>query len=77
MRYAKLFGKTVKEVSEEVKLVSHRLLYQGGFIRESTAGRYYFLPLGIRVHDKIMKIIEAEMDRAGAQKVLTPVLHRL
>lgn len=58
-------------------MVSHRLLYQGGFIRESTAGRYYFLPLGIRVHDKIMKLIEEEMDRAGAQKMITPVLHPL
>jgi prolyl-tRNA synthetase len=75
MRYSKLFGKTVKEVSGEVRLVSHKLLYQGGFIRESVAGRYYFLPLGIRVQDKIMKIVEEEMDRAGAQKMITPVLH--
>ena len=75
MKYSKLFGKTVKEVSNEIRLVSHKLLYQGGFIRESVAGRYYFLPLGIRVHEKIMKIIEEEMDAAGAQKMITPVLH--
>lgn len=75
MKYSKLFGKTVKEVSSEAKLISHKLLYQGGFIRESVAGRYYFLPLGIRVQDKIMKIVEEEMDRAGAQKMITPVLH--
>jgi prolyl-tRNA synthetase len=77
MRYSKLFGKTVKEVSQETKLVSHKLLYRGGFIRESTAGRYYFLPLGIRVRDKIVKIVEEEMDKAGAQKMITPVLHPL
>ncbi|MFH0820976.1 MAG: proline--tRNA ligase [Candidatus Peregrinibacteria bacterium] len=77
MRYSKLFGKTSKEVSQEIKLASHKLLYQGGFIRESVAGRYYFLPLGIRVHEKIMRIVEEEMDKAGAQKLITPVLHPL
>lgn len=46
-------------------------------VQESTAGRNYFLPLGMRVHDKIMKIIEEEMDMAGAQKMITPVLHPL
>ncbi len=77
MKYSKLFGKTVKDVSSEMKLASHRLLVQGGFIRESVAGRYYFLPLGMRVQDKIVRIIEEEMDRAGAQKMITPVLHPL
>lgn len=77
MRYSKLVGKTVKEVSNEIKLVSHKLLYQAGFIRESVAGRYYFLPLGIRVRDKIVKIVEEEMDKTGAQKMITPVLHPL
>ena len=46
-------------------------------MRESTAGRHYFLPLGMRVHDKIARIIEEEMDKAGAQKMITPVLHPL
>jgi prolyl-tRNA synthetase len=77
MRYSKLFGKTVKEVAGDIKLVSHRLLYQAGFIRESVAGRYYFLPLGIRVRNKVVKIVEEEMDRAGAQRMITPVLHPL
>jgi len=56
-------------------MTSHRLLLQAGFIRESTAGRYYFLPLGMRVRDKLVAIVEEEMDRAGAQKMITPVLH--
>jgi len=77
MRYSKLFGKTVKEVSGEVKLISHKLLFQAGYIRESVAGRYFFLPLGIRVRDKIVKLIEEEMDKCGAQKMITPVLHPL
>lgn len=77
MRQSRLFGKTSKTVSKELKAISHKYLHQGGFIRESTAGRYYFLPLGIRVRDKVAKIIEEEMDRAGAQKMITPALHPL
>ncbi len=77
MRYSKLFGKTVRSAPADYKLTSHRLLYQAGFVRESTAGRNYFLPLGMRVHDKVTKIIEAEMDSAGAQKMISPVLHPL
>ena len=77
MRYSKLFGKTVRSAPTGHKLASHRLLHQGGFVRESVAGRYYFLPLGIRVRDKVMRIIEEEMDKTGAQKMITPVLHPL
>lgn len=75
MRYSKLFGKTIKSTPKDATLASHKLLYQAGFIRESTAGRYYFLPLGIRVHDKIRKVIKEEMDATGAQEMITPVLH--
>ncbi|MCK4818397.1 proline--tRNA ligase, partial [bacterium] len=75
MRQSRLFGKTTKAISGNIKITSHKLLYRGGFIRESVAGRYYFLPLGIRVKDKIVKISEEEMDNAGAIKIMTPVLH--
>jgi prolyl-tRNA synthetase len=77
MRQSKLFGKTRKNISQEIKLKNHKYLIKGGFIEESVAGRYYFLPLGMRVRDKIIKVIEEEMDRAGAQKIITPVLHPL
>jgi len=56
MKYSKLFGKTLKDTPKDASLASHKLLYQAGFIRESTAGRYYLLPLGIRVQDKIRKL---------------------
>lgn len=75
MRQSKLFGKTTKDVSSDVKLISHKFLYQAGFIRESVAGRYYFLPLGMKVRDKVVKIIEEEMNKAGSLKIITPVLH--
>lgn len=77
MKQSKLFGKTIKEVPTGVSIKNHEFLYRGGFIRESVAGRYYFLPLGMRVHEKIVKIVEEEMEKAGAQKILTPTLHQL
>jgi len=75
MRYSKLFGKTLKDTPRDATLISHKLLYQAGYIRESTAGRYFFLPLGIRVHDNIKRIIKEEMDNAGGQEMVTPFLH--
>ena len=68
MKYSKLFGKTLKDTPKDATLASHKLLYQGGFIRESVAGRYYFLPLGMRVHDKVKAVIKEEMDNAGDKK---------
>lgn len=77
MLYSKLFGKTVREAPKEAQMISNKLLHQSGFIRESTAGRYFFLPLGQIVQQKIMKVIKEEMDMAGAQEMITPVLHPL
>lgn len=75
MKYSKLFGKTIKETPKDATLTSHKLLFRAGYIRESTAGRYYLLPLGIKVHQKIQQVIKEEMDKAGAQEMITPVLH--
>lgn len=77
MKYSTLFGKTLREAPSEATITSHKLLYQAGFIRESTAGRYYFLPLGWRVHEKIRAVIKEEMDKTGAQEMIAPVLHPL
>lgn len=77
MRYSRLFPKTLREPPREANNASTQLLYQGGFIRESTAGRYYLMPLGLRAHNKVMAIVREEMDRAGAQEMITPVLHPL
>jgi len=77
MKFSKYFLKTDKNVSDGDKSISAKLLKQGGFVRESTAGRYYFLPIGQRVQQKIMKVIKEEMDLAGGQEMVTPVLHPL
>jgi len=77
MRQSQLFGKTEKGERTDATLASHRLLIKGGFIRESVAGRYYLLPLGWKVHQKITQIIREEMDKRGAQEMITPTLHPL
>ncbi len=77
MRQSKYFLKTSKTVSDEDKLVSARLLKQAGYIRESVAGRLFFLPVGQKVQQKIIKIVKEEMDAAGAQEMLAPILHPL
>ncbi|MGB4759240.1 MAG: proline--tRNA ligase [Candidatus Saccharimonadales bacterium] len=77
MKFSHLFGKTTKTIGDDYVVPSHRLLTQAGFIRESTAGRYYLLPLGVRVHDKIVDIVRRRMNDTGAQEVLMPILHPL
>lgn len=77
MLYSKLFGKTIKTPPADAINRSHVLLYQAGYIRESTAGRYFFLPLGQLIQQKIMAVIKEEMDKAEAQEMLSPVLHPL
>jgi prolyl-tRNA synthetase len=77
MRYSKLFGKTVREAPSDASMDSYKLLYQAGFIRESTAGRFFFLPLGMKIQQNIMKVVKEEMDKAGAQEMVSPVLHPL
>jgi prolyl-tRNA synthetase len=77
MLQSKLFGNTLKNISSQIQIKSHQLLIRAGFIAESTSGRYYFLPLGLKVHEKIKQIIKKEMDDRGAQELITPVLHPL
>lgn len=75
MKQTQLFGKTVKSVPKDITAVSHKLLYQGGFIRQISTGRYAFLPLGYKVVQKISKIIDDEMVSLGAERIETPTLH--
>jgi len=77
MKYSKFFGKTSKTVSSEIKFKSHKLLVQAGFIAESTAGRYYMLPLGMLVQNKLVDVVRRHMNKSQAQEMLTPVCHPL
>ena len=75
MRYSQLFGKTSKTVSSQASAISHKLLLQGGFIRQLAAGRYSLLPLGYKVSKKIEAIIRKEVEKTGAQELIVPTLH--
>lgn len=77
MLYSRLFARSSKSEGAKLSTKSHRLLVQAGYIRESVAGRYHFLPLGQRVQLKLMELIRQEMDKADAQEILVPVLHPL
>jgi prolyl-tRNA synthetase len=77
MRLSKLFGKTQKETPAEAETASHRLLLRAGMIHQVAAGVYSYLPLGLRALKKIADIIRDEMDKAGGQEVMMPVLQPL
>ena len=77
MLYSKLFGRSSKTEGLKFDLKSHRLLIQAGYIRESVAGRYFFLPLGVRLQDKLISLIRQEMNKVGALEVTAPILHPL
>src|SRR5438270_13032756 len=74
VRASKLFLPTLREDPADAEAVSHKLLVRGGFIRQLSAGVWTFLPLGWRVHQRIVQIIRKEMDAIGAQEMLAPVL---
>lgn len=75
VKYSKLFTKTLKNAPSNGDTANHRLLVQAGFVRQVMAGVYSYLPLGLRVLNKISKIVREEMDQIGAQEVLMPLLH--
>lgn len=77
MKQSHFFSKTSKASGEDDKIISSQLLKQAAFIKESVAGRFYLLPLGMRVHQKITAVIREEMDKVNSQEMLAPTLHPL
>ena len=73
-RASKLFLPTLREAPADADASSHKLLVRGGFIRQVGAGLWTFLPLGWRVHQKVVQIIRDEIDAIGGQEMLAPVL---
>lgn len=72
MLYSKLFGRTRKELPKDTKLKSHQLLTQAGFINQTAAGLYSFLPLGFKVLSRVDTIIKEELAKEGVQHLLMP-----
>ena len=74
MLVSKLYAPTLREVPAEAEIPSHKLMLRAGYMRKSATGMYTFLPLAQRVLKKIEAIIREEMEAAGAQEILMPVL---
>ncbi len=69
-----LLAPTLREVPAEAEIASHKLMLRAGLMRRASTGVYTYLPLGLRVLQKIETIIREEMDGAGGQEVLLPIL---
>ncbi len=74
MRMSQYFLPTLKENPAEAQIVSHRLMLRAGLVRQTSAGIYAWLPLGLRVLKNIERIVREEQDASGAQEVLMPTI---
>ena len=74
MRMSQYFLPTLKEDPSESQIVSHRLMLRAGMIRQSSAGIYSWLPLGLKVLRKVEQIVREEQDAAGCQELLMPTI---
>lgn len=72
-RLSKLFLPTIKESPPGLS-TSFALLLRGGIIRQSASGMYSFLPFGLRILNKIERIIDEEMEAVGGQKLSLPCI---
>jgi prolyl-tRNA synthetase len=74
MRLSRYFLPILRETPKEAEIASHRLMLRAGMIRQEAAGIYAFLPLGLRVLDKVCRIVREEQNRAGAIELLMPTI---
>jgi len=74
VRLSKYFLPTLKETPSEAKIVSHRLMLRAGMVRQASAGIYSWLPLGLKVLQKIEAIVRDEQIASGAQEILMPTI---
>ncbi|MDP3409590.1 proline--tRNA ligase [Bosea sp. (in: a-proteobacteria)] len=74
MRLSRYFLPILRDTPKEAEIVSHRLMLRAGMIRQQSAGIYSWLPLGLRVLNKICAVIREEQDRSGAVEILMPTI---
>ncbi len=74
MRYSQLFLPTMKEIPAEAEVISHQLMFRAGMIRKVATGIYTYLPTGLKAIRKVENIIREEMNAAGAQELLMPMV---
>jgi len=73
-RLSTLFVRTLRDDPAEAEVPSHRLLVRAGYIRRAAPGGYTWLPLGMRVLQRVEQIVREEMNAIGAQEVHFPAL---
>jgi prolyl-tRNA synthetase len=74
MRLSRSFIPTLKETPAEAQIASHRLMLRAGLVRQTSAGIYAWLPMGLRVLQNISRIVREEQNAAGAQELLMPTI---
>lgn len=74
MRQSQLFTRTVKELPKDETSYNAQVLIRAGFVDKVAAGIYSYLPLGLKVFNKIIGIIREEMEAIGGQEILMPAL---
>ena len=74
MRLSRYFLPTLRDTPKDAEIVSHRLMLRAGLIRQQSAGIYSWLPLGLRILEKINTIVREEQNRAGANEILMPTI---
>ena len=74
MRLSRYFLPILKENPKEAEIVSHRLMLRSGMIRQQAAGSYSWLPIGLKVLNKVNQIIREEQNRSGAIEILMPTI---
>src|SRR5215467_690488 len=75
MRLSKSLVPTLREDPTDAEALSHKLMLRAGLVRQLAAGIYVWLPLGLRVLERVNAIIRAEMNAIGGQEMTMPVLH--
>ena len=73
MKSSDLLIPTIKEAPNDAQIISHRLMIRAGLISKLASGLYSYLPIGLRVIQKVEKIIREEMNKSLAQELLMPV----
>ncbi len=74
MKYSEFFLPTSKEAPSDAEIISHKLMIRSGMIKQSSAGIYSWLPLGLLVLKNIEKIVREEQNKAGAIELLMPTI---
>ena len=74
MKWSKMMIQTLREDPGDAEIDSHKLLVRAALVKKTAAGLFTFLPLGMRALRKVEAIVREEMDRAGAQELLMPIL---